>query len=237
MRKRTEAEIKALWELIYEDDPKKRPGNPDVRTYLSFGRFYHAYSSAFDAARDFSGAVVECGVWKGGAFGIMALGVRDAGEQRCLWGFDTFEGLPDPCENDVKVGERGGTKAIGRGVTNKPGDLAATENDVWDTLFNKFNLQMAENVHLVKGLFADALPKVREEIGSIALLRLDGDLYKSTKDCLELLYDQVELGGKIIIDDYNSWYGCRKAVNEFRSARNIESPLVAYDTEWFWVKT
>ena len=78
-----------------------------------------------------------------------------------LWGFDTFTGLPDPTADDIKIGERGGTKAVGRGVTNKPGDLAATEADVHDTLSSKFKLQMVQNVHLVKGLFADVLPQVQ----------------------------------------------------------------------------
>lgn len=48
-------------------------------------------------------------------------------------------------------------------------------------------------VHMVKGWFADTLP--RKEIGKIALLHLDCDLYESVKFCLEKLYDDIIEGG------------------------------------------
>jgi hypothetical protein len=55
----------------------------------------------------------------------------------------------------------------------------------------------------------------------LALLRLDGDLYKSTQDALTSLYDKVSPGGYVIVDDYNSWDGCRAAADEFRKQRGI----------------
>jgi O-methyltransferase len=50
-------------------------------------------------------------------------------------------------------------------------------------------------------------------VSQIALLRLDADLYSSTKTCLEHLYPQVVRGGWVIVDDWNL-SGCRQAVNE-----------------------
>jgi hypothetical protein len=50
-------------------------------------------------------------------------------------------------------------------------------------------------------------------IESVALLRLDGDLYESTKVCMQYLYPLVSKGGYVICDDYDL-HGCRYAVHE-----------------------
>ncbi|HEY4797855.1 MAG TPA: TylF/MycF/NovP-related O-methyltransferase, partial [Bacteroidia bacterium] len=55
----------------------------------------------------------------------------------------------------------------------------------------------------------------------ISILRLDGDWYDSTMDCLTNLYDEVQVGGVIIIDDYYTWDGCSRAVHDFLSKRNL----------------
>jgi predicted O-methyltransferase YrrM len=95
------------------------------------------------------------------------------------------------------------------------------------------------NVILVKGFFQDTL-QIQENIdniGEIAVLRLDGDWYDSTKICLEKLYDKVIDGGVIIIDDYGHFIGAKRATDEFREKYNIRSPLIKTDyTEYYWIK-
>jgi predicted O-methyltransferase YrrM len=55
----------------------------------------------------------------------------------------------------------------------------------------------------------------REAFGpqQISLLRLDGDLYESTKVCVEHLYPLVSPGGWVIVDDF-ALSGARKAYLE-----------------------
>ena len=60
-----------------------------------------------------------------------------------------------------------------------------------------------------------------DRIGPIAVLRLDGDFYESTRFCLETLYDRVVPGGYVIIDDYGTFEGCRAAVHEFLDSRGL----------------
>ena len=67
---------------------------------------------------------------------------------------------------------------------------------------------------MVKGWFQDTLPEYKGNVGKIALLRLDGDWYESTRCCLENLYGNVVAGGWVIADDYQL-PGCRRAVDEF----------------------
>ena len=56
----------------------------------------------------------------------------------------------------------------------------------------------------MKGFFKDTIPAVAAQIKSISFLRLDGDLYRSTRDALELLYFKIIANGLIYVDDYGS---------------------------------
>jgi O-methyltransferase len=171
---------------------------------------------------------VECGVAKGGCLAMMKL---VSGKNNKIYGFDSFEGMPDITSQDLSnynkscplpfVGDN-----ISGGIEN-----------VYNT-FNNLNLDM-NNVKLIKGFFNDTL-EIQENIdnmGEIAILRLDGDWYESTKICLEKLYDKVIDGGVIIIDDYGHFIGAKNATDEFREKYNIFSPLIQTDyTEFYWIK-
>ena len=93
------------------------------------------------------------------------------------------------------------------------------------------------NIYMVKGWFHDTLPEYREKVGAIAVLRLDGDWYESTKCCLENLYDNAITGGYIIIDDYFTVPGCKKATDEFLKNRNINVNIICNNMGWsYFVK-
>ncbi len=62
-----------------------------------------------------------------------------------------------------------------------------------------------------EGWFEDTVPAA--QIGQIALLRLDGDLYESTKVCVQHLFPKLSVGGWCIVDDWNL-DGCRAAIAE-----------------------
>ena len=85
------------------------------------------------------------------------------------------------------------------------------------------------NVIIVKGWFQDTLILNQIRIGPIALLRIDGDWYESTKVCLECLFDNVANGGYVIIDDYGFFPGCRKAVDEFLASRGLKVQFIPVD--------
>lgn len=82
-------------------------------------------------------------------------------------------------------------------------------------------------IHLVKGWFQKTLPAMRDNIGPIAILRIDGDLYESTRVVLDHLFDSVVERGVVIIDDYGAFAGCREAVDEFLVVRKI-NPFLHY---------
>jgi O-methyltransferase len=73
---------------------------------------------------------------------------------------------------------------------------------------------------LVRGWFKDTLATFVPP-APIAVLRLDGDWYESTWQCLEALYPHVAPGGLIIIDDYYAWDGCARAVHAYLAQHQL----------------
>lgn len=171
-----------------------------------------------------NGDLVECGTWKGGTLAFM-MKILDEHKiyDKKVYGFDSFEGLPKPnleLDGSHSHGWEGALKA-----------------SIEDCLRAIEKVNVSENIRyeFIKGFFKDTLPK--NNLNVISVLRLDGDWYDSTMDCLNHLYDKVENGGFIIIDDYGHWEGCKKAVDEFRIRRNITSELIQTDyTEFWWRK-
>lgn len=172
------------------------------------------------------GDFIETGVWQGGATIFMRALLKVYGEDRhrCVWVADSFEGLPKPETPQDETYDLSASEFPFLAI-----DLAAVQDN-----FRTYNL-LDDRVKFLKGWFEDTLPSA--PIERLALLRLDGDLYKSTLDALNPLYDKVSPGGFIIIDDYYAFEPCRQAVDEFRALRNITEPMAEIDwTGVFWRK-
>jgi hypothetical protein len=160
--------------------------------------------------RGIPGDVVECGTARGGSAALLGLAIKESGIPRTLWVFDTFEGIPPPTaadpDHDMAVPYTGSFR----------GELAQVS-----ALFDRLGIRA--NARFVKGRFEETVPAT--DVGTIAVLHLDGDWYSSVKVCLDYLYDRVSPGGVIQIDDYGHWQGARKAVDEFMAARGISADL------------
>lgn len=193
------------------------------------------------------GDFVECGTWNGGAVGLMALGnLKHGSTRRHIHLFDSFKGVPEPDESiDGKKAVQqvlsvgGGTK--GR-LVSVEGFYEKLADGVGTLEANKYLLETIVGydpcfLHYHEGWFQDTLPKVAPQIGSIAILRLDGDWYASTKVCLQYLYDRVVGGGFVIIDDYGCYEGCKRAIDEFMKQEGIQVFLNHIDSERrYWIK-
>ncbi|MDP2997940.1 MAG: TylF/MycF/NovP-related O-methyltransferase [Bryobacterales bacterium] len=169
--------------------------------------------------RQIEGAVVECGVARGGSAALMGLLTEDT-PGRPLWLFDSYEGLPEPTAEDFRDG------VTGRHVRPLPkGSCLGTYETVQRLLFSTFRLSR-NRVFMVKGWFQDTLCSQSNNIGDIAVLRIDADWYDSVRCCLEALYDRVLPGGFVVIDDYGSCFGAQRAVDEFLASRQVAVSLV-----------
>jgi Macrocin-O-methyltransferase (TylF) len=164
------------------------------------------------------GDLIETGVWRGGTTIFMRALLKVHGiTDRTVWVADSFAGLPPPDEAHYP---------LDRGITlHKFPQLAVTLEQVRDN-FGRYGL-LDEQVRFLKGWFRDTLPNA--PIERLAVLRLDGDLYESTIQALEGLYDKLSVGGYIIVDDYGNVAACRQAVHDFRGRRGIDDPIRPID--------
>ncbi|MFA6043380.1 MAG: TylF/MycF/NovP-related O-methyltransferase [Phycisphaerales bacterium] len=160
------------------------------------------------------GCLMECGVYAGAQVAVMAQAQMDEGHERPLHLFDSFEGIPEagPRDDDQPgIGYIAPEDRHGRLISS--GISACDANQVLSNL-REWGVPLGL-VTLHVGWFQDT---VRYWDGSpIALLRLDGDLYESTKVCLEHLYPHLSPGGILIVDDY-TLTGCHAAVVEYFGA-------------------
>jgi len=172
------------------------------------------------------GDFIETGAWRGGtciyARAILAAhGVTD----RTVWVADSFQGLPAPdAKFEADAGDQHYTKI----------DLAISLEQVQEN-FRRYDL-LDEQVQFLKGWFSDTLPDA--PIDKLAVLRLDGDMYASTMDALDALYDKLQPGGYLIVDDYNAVRGCKLAIHDFRDAHGITDEI--HDIDWasvYWRKS
>lgn len=158
------------------------------------------------------GAIVECGVWRGGSMMAVARTLMQEGAaDRDLYLFDTFEGMTAPTEHDVS---HAGHHA-GEGLK-----VASSDSRLWARAkLDVVRQAMASTgypqdlVRYVVGPVEQTLPaKAPKEL---ALMRLDTDWYASTKHEWTHLYPRLRRGGIVIVDDYGFWKGARKATDEY----------------------
>ncbi|HJX13178.1 MAG TPA: TylF/MycF/NovP-related O-methyltransferase [Dehalococcoidales bacterium] len=170
------------------------------------------------------GCFVECGVARGGSSALMALVARDHRSGRKSWLFDSFEGLPEQTAEDEYQEPLVAMPQDKSASVVAPGYCLGTFGEVESLLFDTLGLDR-DNLFMVKGWFDRTLPEHCNKVGDIAVLRIDADWYESTKCCLENLYDNVVSGGRVIIDDYGSVPGCKKATDEFLQKRGLKVSL------------
>ena len=161
------------------------------------------FKEMLDKIANVEGDLVECGTSIGHGLLYFTLISDLTGVDRHFYGFDSFEGFPEPSEKDS------GTHAYRGYYANPPEIVLRVLEDgrvPRETITNR--------VHLVRGFFDQTVPEYK---GRIALLHLDCDLYDSYKVCLEHLFAKMVPGGVILFDEYenSSFPGAKKAVDEF----------------------
>lgn len=124
------------------------------------------------------GMALEFGVYSGTTLGIIARG-RDEGASQGVYGFDSFEGLPEDWRS---------TFAAGTFAVDEPPQVAGAE--------------------LVVGWFDDTLPAFLDaHPGPVALLHVDADLYSSACTVLDLCGPRLVEGSVVVFDEYFNFPG------------------------------
>lgn len=179
--------------------------------------------------KNIPGCLVECGVAAGAQIGAMQSRLLEKGGAiRWIYGFDSFEGIPLASEEDDEQPGYSVPKPVilytdKRELLVSSGITVHSKEVVQKSLQYWFP-EKWDNIVLVKGWFQDTLALYRtvlRKLGGIALLRLDGDLYESTRVSLEELFPLLNVGGILIIDDWELT-GCRRACQEYFETHSVE---------------
>ena len=150
------------------------------------------------------GAIVECGVLKGGGTMAAALALLALeSTQREIYLYDTFTGMPEA--DSIRAAA----------------SLAEVKQAMMQTRYPWEKLRFVPGQ--VERTIRDRAPE------QIALLRLATDGYESTYHELEHLYPRLADGGVLIVDDYGHCLGAKKAVDQYFQERGIEAELRTID--------
>ena len=159
-------------------------------------RFYSLWLQLRRIKNDeIEGAIAELGVYKGET----AKMIHHFLPERDFYLFDSFSGLP---KQVIKEDCDGTVRPQTVKFDNTSPEKVLEYIDGNNKLFVK------------EGVFPATAEGIDED--RYALVHIDADLYRSTKDALEYFYPKLVKRGTIIIHDYNhNWEGVKKAVREF----------------------
>lgn len=185
-------------------------------TYLSAAKLYRIERclTEIDKAR-IEGECVEFGVALGGSGILIA---KRMARDRHFSGYDLFGTIPPPSDRD-------GPESHERYRIIASGRSSGIGNDTYygyeSNLFEKVKESFAEfgmpvdgtHIRLVKGLFEETVSF--DDGARIAFAHVDCDWYDPVALCLDRIYGHLAPGGIVVLDDYNDYGGCRKAVADF----------------------
>lgn len=179
-------------------------------TSKALGLFTY-FEALMKQVEEIPGSIVECGVGRGRSLLFLAHLASTGKQARTLWGYDSFEGFPEPSAEDDSFRKP------------KKGQLKnMTAEGILDLLRHAgISKEFVSTIRLVPGFFDKTVSKY--DGGPIALLNLDVDLYQSYLDCLNALYPKVVSGGIVVFDEYDSpaYPGGRKAIDEYLADKKV----------------
>lgn len=173
-----------------------------------------AHYELFKMIKDIPGEIVECGVFKGASFCRFATFREIFGNvfSKKIIGFDTFGKFPDAKYMDD-------INAL-KDQTSTDGNYSIKKEQLENALEHK---GINKNIELVKGDITKTIPEyvlTHPEL-KISLLNLDVDIYEPSVTILESLFPRISKGGILILDDYGTFPGETKAVDDYFEDKNI----------------
>jgi predicted O-methyltransferase YrrM len=159
---------------------------------------------AAELARGNAGLICEFGVYRGASINTLARLLPE----RQIFGFDSFEGLPEAWRDEYDAG-----------AFDVNGSLPAVRS----------------NVHLIKGWFCDSLQQfLNLHREPMALVHIDCDLYTSTRTVLPALAERIQVGTVLLFDEYFNYPGWQqhehKAFCELRRGHPLNFEYLAYNS-------
>lgn len=174
----------------------------NMSNVMSVDSKYKVHDIAIKNIKIEDGLVLEFGVYKGDTINYIAKKLPNYK----VYGFDSFEGLPEFWRDGFDKGHFALSKLP----------------------------KVEKNVILIKGWFEETLPEfIKKEKGVVAYLHIDCDLYSSTKTVFKYLGDRIVTGTIIVFDEYFNYPGWEngefKAFQEFIKETSKEYKYLTYN--------
>ncbi|BAY81006.1 hypothetical protein NIES267_04710 [Calothrix parasitica NIES-267] len=171
-------------------------------------------------SKEIPGIYIECGCALGGSAIVIA---RMKPKSNNLYIYDVFSMIPAPSERDgIDAHNRytdivsGASKGLG---DNKYYGYIDNLKDIVIENIESFELNLkSDNISLVEGLFEETL-KIKDPV---AFAHIDCDWYDSVQVCIDRIVPNMTSGAVIVFDDYSSYSGCKKAVDNLLETANFE---------------
>jgi hypothetical protein len=186
-------------EVVYYNDPENRKRTfeniknlRDPELLMSNSEAYQMYSIV-ESLKKVAGDMAEVGVYKGRSARLM---VEASDRKKLVHLFDTFSGLPEPTQEDLKEHDL------------KAGEYFASKSEVEAYLGD-----IKEYVTLYEGIFPTTSGPVKDK--TFSFVNIDVDLYQGTYDSLNFFYPRMSRGGVLMSHDYVMEGGVRDAIVEF----------------------
>tara|TARA_Y100000385_G_scaffold291828_1_gene372822 strand:- start:5660 stop:6418 length:759 start_codon:yes stop_codon:yes gene_type:complete len=163
---------------------------------------------------DIPGDFVETGVFMGGSCMIITEVLKHFGvNDRAIWMYDTYEGVPQP--NEIETDPEG--KLLNtwwKENAQIEGQSSSWCNASLTTVKEHMKkVNYSGDVHFVKGMVEDTIPHQGPD--TIALLRIDVDLEYPTRHVLDHFYPRLSVGGHVIFDDYGMFPSVQHTVDHY----------------------
>lgn len=179
--------------------------NRRIQTGSSFVEHLVIATTLLQVPPDVEGAIVECGCYKGGSTANLSLVASHC--DRPLVVFDSFEGMPDPSDDDREH------------TLVETGEIHRYEEGSWDATLAEARANVRQYGDLsvcrfVDGYFEETLVTFDEPIVGAFL---DVGLRRSAETCLEELWPQLHDGSYLFTHE----------------AKHMELASLFFDSEWW----
>ena len=198
------------------DDRKKQIKYFQEITLASELNLWSIYQSLkYINDENIEGDIVECGIYNGNTMAFICEIRNKFNLNKKIWGYDTFDGFVENSFTDKDIDFKTGKKVI-----YDSSDIYYSLNEVKNNIKQNNNKNFQKYI-FIEGNILETLNIKENFPNKISFLRLDTDIYKTTKKQLEILYDKLVPGGVLHIDDYGICPGVKTAVDNFFSNKNI----------------
>lgn len=199
-----------------KDDQKKLINYFQKKCLASELNLWSIYQSLeYIKRQKIEGDIVECGVYNGNTLSFIGLISEKFNLNKNIWGYDTFDGFVKNSFSEKDTDFKTGNKVI-----HNNSDIYYTLDEVQKNIVYN-DPDNFEKYILVKGDILQTLNEEKNIPKKISFLRLDTDIYATTKKQLEVMFNRLVLGGILHIDDYGICPGVKEAVDEFFYGKKI----------------